>query len=159
VRTKPYTERGIRQVPCAKCGKPSRHQWQICADHNQYRGLCAECDIEMNAMVMRWIWGLSRETDIMIYTARKRELRRENALARKAVRAAGVRPSPKLKTKQEQLVEILGAARRNTAATVDVRNKQAASWVAGEMGLRHPEMSADEIKALIAEGLKGGGDA
>ena len=71
-RTKPYTPTGIRRVPCARCDKPSRYQWQICADDRVFRGLCEECDIELNAMVMRWVWGDTREADIAAYAERAR---------------------------------------------------------------------------------------
>jgi hypothetical protein len=67
MRTKPYTEIGISRVLCARCGKPSRYQWQICADRRAFRGLCTDCDIELNTMVMRWVWGDAREADIAAY--------------------------------------------------------------------------------------------
>lgn len=70
VRKKPYTERGIRRVPCARCGAPSRFQWQICADGNLFRGLCAECDVAVNEMVARFVWGDSREADLLAYRQR-----------------------------------------------------------------------------------------
>jgi len=54
VRRKPYTEIGITRVPCEKCGKPSTHQWQICATGNKWCGVCVECDIELNDMVLRF---------------------------------------------------------------------------------------------------------
>lgn len=66
-RLKPYTEIGIRRQPCTRCGKPSRYQWQICADKRIFRTLCADCDVELNAMVMRWVWGDTREADIEAY--------------------------------------------------------------------------------------------
>ena len=28
-RRPPYTEIGIKRIPCARCGKPSVHQWQV----------------------------------------------------------------------------------------------------------------------------------
>lgn len=55
MRTKPYTQTGIRRIPCKRCGNPSVHQWQICADNNVYRGLCMRCDIALNALVLRWM--------------------------------------------------------------------------------------------------------
>lgn len=67
MRTKPYTEIGISRVPCARCGSPSRYQWQICADGRQFRGLCEACDIGLNRMVMRYVWGRKREADITAY--------------------------------------------------------------------------------------------
>lgn len=67
-RTKPYTDIGIRRMPCSRsCGRKSRCQWQICADKRLFRTLCAECDVELNAMVMRWVWGDTREADIQAY--------------------------------------------------------------------------------------------
>lgn len=72
MRRQPYTERGIRRVPCTKCGKPSAFQWQICADGNVYRGLCAEHDVELNAMVMRWAFGETREDAIRRYAEKCR---------------------------------------------------------------------------------------
>lgn len=51
-RRKPYTWTGIRRIPCYRCGKPSRTQWQVCSDGNVYRGLCIECDVELNRVVL-----------------------------------------------------------------------------------------------------------
>ena len=53
-RKEPYTADGIKRVPCVRCGGKALHQWQICADHNQYRALCIECDIALNKMVLSW---------------------------------------------------------------------------------------------------------
>jgi len=53
-RKKPYTTIGVKRCKCARCGKPARYQWQICADGNIYRPLCTECDIELNEMVLKW---------------------------------------------------------------------------------------------------------
>lgn len=52
MRRRPYTERGIQRVPCARCGAPSTQQWQVCGDGNQYRGLCPGCDVSLNKLVM-----------------------------------------------------------------------------------------------------------
>ena len=51
-RRTPYTVRGIRRVPCLRCGAPSRYQWQICALDRVFKGVCAECDVALNAMVL-----------------------------------------------------------------------------------------------------------
>ena len=51
-RTKPYTERGIRRLRCFRCGKRAHTQWQVCADGNQYRPICAHCDVELNRLVL-----------------------------------------------------------------------------------------------------------
>lgn len=50
----PYTEAGIKRVPCARCGAPSVHQWQICSDGRVYRGCCLECDIELQKVVLEF---------------------------------------------------------------------------------------------------------
>jgi hypothetical protein len=71
MRRKPYTEIGIRRLPCVRCGSKARFQWQICADGNIWRPLCGECDVALNAMVMRWVWGDTREDDIRRYREEK----------------------------------------------------------------------------------------
>lgn len=53
-RRTPYTTRGISRVPCKRCGAPSLHQWQCCADDNVWRGLCSKCDVKLNTIVLRW---------------------------------------------------------------------------------------------------------
>lgn len=70
MRRKPYTDRGISRVACARCGEPSRFQWQICADGNQFRGICEECDVALNETVMRFMWGASRDADIDAYRSK-----------------------------------------------------------------------------------------
>ncbi len=54
-RRTPYTEAGIRRMRCARCGKPARYQWNICADNNYYRPLCEVCDVQLNALVLAWV--------------------------------------------------------------------------------------------------------
>ncbi len=66
-RRKPYTQIGIRRMACERCGQPGRTQWQICADDRVYRILCARCDIELNELVVRWVWGKRREKDLKSY--------------------------------------------------------------------------------------------
>jgi len=53
-RKRPYTERGISRVPCARCGEASAYQWQVCANDNRWMGVCARCDVALNALVLRW---------------------------------------------------------------------------------------------------------
>lgn len=55
MRTRPYTTEGIKRVPCFRCGKPSKHQWQICADDRVFRAVCGDCDIALNELVLRWM--------------------------------------------------------------------------------------------------------
>ncbi len=54
-RRKPYTVIGIRRLPCARCGQPARHQWQICADGNLYRPICNPCDVALNRAVLEFM--------------------------------------------------------------------------------------------------------
>jgi len=72
VRNKPYTEAGIPRVPCQRCGKPSKHQWQICATGNQWSGVCVECDIALNKLVLEFM-GLPKYLG-SIYAATQRTL-------------------------------------------------------------------------------------
>lgn len=65
--SKPYTVRGIRRVPCARCGNPSTQSWQICADGNRWRGLCTDCDILLNALVLGWIRDPERAAKMQRY--------------------------------------------------------------------------------------------
>ncbi len=69
-RRKPYTDRGISRVPCQRCGAPSVHQWQVCADNNTYRGLCQRCDIALNKMVLRWMRFKDWKAKIAAYCKR-----------------------------------------------------------------------------------------
>jgi len=53
-RKKPYTDKGIGRVPCFRCGKPSVSQWQVCANDNRFLGVCKDCDIELNRLVLEF---------------------------------------------------------------------------------------------------------
>ncbi len=54
-RKKRYTEIGIQRLKCIRCGEPALYQWQICADGNNYRPICDECDIGLNEVVLRFM--------------------------------------------------------------------------------------------------------
>lgn len=54
MRRKPYTEAGIKRVPCSRCGKPSVEQWNVCALGGGYYGVCAECDVLLNELTLRF---------------------------------------------------------------------------------------------------------
>lgn len=56
-RKKPYTERGIYRVPCAKCGKPSRYNWAICANDGRHIAVCKACDVALNRIGLEWLLG------------------------------------------------------------------------------------------------------
>jgi hypothetical protein len=70
MRRKPYTEKGISRVPCFRCGRPSVFQWQICADDRVYRGMCEDCDIAMNDLVLRFVRDPDREQKMKKYRER-----------------------------------------------------------------------------------------
>ena len=53
-RLRPYTSRGIKRVPCFRCGAPSRHQWNICALGPGFNAMCLDCDIALNRLVLEW---------------------------------------------------------------------------------------------------------
>lgn len=53
-RRTPYTARGIRRVPCVRCGKPSVHQWQACANGRWFVACCAACDVALNRLALRF---------------------------------------------------------------------------------------------------------
>jgi len=67
---KPYTVVGLRRMTCCRCPNPATTQWQICADDRIFRPLCTPCDVELNEMVMRWVWGDAREADLQRYRAK-----------------------------------------------------------------------------------------
>jgi len=54
-RKGPYTEAGIRQLFCIRCSNRAVHQWNVCADGNNFRPLCLDCDIALNVMVLQWM--------------------------------------------------------------------------------------------------------
>ena len=62
-----YTERGIRRVPCARCGAPSQQQWNICADGNRYRGMCNACDVLLNDLVLKFVRDPERVAKVVRY--------------------------------------------------------------------------------------------
>jgi hypothetical protein len=71
MRREPYTQRGISRVPCERCGKPSQYQWQICATGNKWCGICLDCDIALNTLVVKFM-GLPKQLAVD-YAALKRE--------------------------------------------------------------------------------------
>lgn len=61
-RTKQYTSRGIRRVGCIRCGAPGYAQWNACAENTPsgtqvFRVLCAECDVGLNEVALRYVYG------------------------------------------------------------------------------------------------------
>lgn len=68
-RKKPYTERGIKRLPCVRCGKPSTQQWKVCAD-GLWRPICTECDIMLNSLVLAYMWDNDVSGKIVKYKER-----------------------------------------------------------------------------------------
>ena len=66
MRKKPYTEIGIKRIPCFRCGQPSTQQWQICSLNNEYKGLCRKCDIDLNRVVLGFVGIPQKEVDSLI---------------------------------------------------------------------------------------------
>lgn len=54
-RVRPYTDAGIRRIPCYRCGRKARFQWQVCSDGRLFRPLCTDCDIALNELVLSWM--------------------------------------------------------------------------------------------------------
>jgi hypothetical protein len=54
-RKRPYTETGIKRLPCARCGAPATQQWKVCADGSLNRPICTECDIALNELVLEFM--------------------------------------------------------------------------------------------------------
>jgi hypothetical protein len=70
MRRTPYTTRGIRRIPCFRCGQPSAFQWNVCADGGRYRGVCDPCDIALNELVLRFFGDKEWRTKMAKYKAR-----------------------------------------------------------------------------------------
>lgn len=70
MRTRPYTQIGIRRKKCFRCGAQAKYQWQICSDGRQYRPICEQCDIELNEMVLRWMGFTDWEEKMEAYMAK-----------------------------------------------------------------------------------------
>lgn len=70
-RRKPYTVRGIRTRYCYRCGDQAEYQWQACADNRLFRPLCVRCDVELNALVLRWMEDPDAEDKIRHYAKMK----------------------------------------------------------------------------------------
>jgi hypothetical protein len=73
-RRKPYTEIGIRRLPCFRCGAAARFQWSICADGNIQRPLCAECDVALNNLVLRFMGDPEAASKVERYRIEKLSL-------------------------------------------------------------------------------------
>lgn len=66
-RRRPYTQAGIRRIPCFRCGQKAEHQWSICADGNLQRPVCTPCDVELNRLVLEWARDPEASTKVARY--------------------------------------------------------------------------------------------
>jgi hypothetical protein len=71
-RREPFTAVGIRRVPCCRCGAPSVHQWQACADRGNFRPLCLGCDIALNKLVLKWMGDPNAAVKVQRYEREQR---------------------------------------------------------------------------------------
>lgn len=42
-------------MKCFRCDKEAAQIWQICSDGNKDRGICIECDIKLNELVLKFM--------------------------------------------------------------------------------------------------------
>lgn len=72
-RFRDYTRIGIRRMRCSVvgCGNKGHAQWNACADNvggrQQKRVMCRECDVKINTLVMRFMFGDQAEDRIEAY--------------------------------------------------------------------------------------------
>lgn len=66
-RRRPYTQAGIKRLPCFRCGAKAEHQWSICADGNLQRPVCWDCDIDLNRLVLEWAGDPDADAKIAAY--------------------------------------------------------------------------------------------
>lgn len=70
----PYTEVGIKRVPCIKCGKPSKYQWSICSNNNRSLAICTDCDIELNRIFLDFANFSNKDELLQAYAESKKNL-------------------------------------------------------------------------------------
>lgn len=73
-RPKPYTARGLARSKCCQCQRPAKHQWSLrpCAiGRLGWYALCEECDLVLNAMVVKFLNVEDGEQLIRDYAARQ----------------------------------------------------------------------------------------
>ncbi len=65
-RKEPYTARGIRRLPCARCGRRAEQQWSACVLGNVQIPLCRPCDLDLNDLLLRWLGLPKDEADALM---------------------------------------------------------------------------------------------
>lgn len=66
-RKRPYTAKGVRRLPCVRCGRPAVHQWAACADGNLHRPICTRCDYALNRLVLLFMRDSAAENKLRKY--------------------------------------------------------------------------------------------
>ncbi len=74
MRRKPYTTRGIKRIPCTRCGEPSSCQWNVCSMDNVYKGVCLSCDIALNELVLDFFCVEDKEQKMKDYIVRLKDI-------------------------------------------------------------------------------------
>jgi hypothetical protein len=72
-RREPYTDAGVRRLPCFRCGKAAEFQWSVCAAGNLHHPLCRRCDVALNELVLNWMGHPERDRLIAAYREEKGE--------------------------------------------------------------------------------------
>jgi NAD-dependent SIR2 family protein deacetylase len=69
----PYTRRSIKRAQCVRCGERASDAFTICAagTHRQLP-VCKECDIAINAMIVRFLGFPDAEQMIETYARKRR---------------------------------------------------------------------------------------
>lgn len=74
MRSKPYTVAGIGRVKCGHCHEqPATAQWSLracAAGRKAWWPLCEACDVELNAMVLRFVDHPMAESLLAAYRER-----------------------------------------------------------------------------------------
>lgn len=64
---------GVRRMPCTRCGaKPSKYQWNSCANDNLWMPICEKCDILLNRWVLKFFRFPDRAAKLAAYIKRIR---------------------------------------------------------------------------------------
>ena len=74
MRTKPYTQIGIKRKKCIRCGAKAHYQWNICSLGKNYWPICATCDILLNESVLYWLKWTDRKEIMRRYEEKINEI-------------------------------------------------------------------------------------
>lgn len=56
-----------------RCGKPSSQQWQICSLNNKWVGVCVDCDVKFNQIVLTFMGVRPKDVYTLIEEYKKRK--------------------------------------------------------------------------------------